>query len=136
MFKSRLSCAIFKPDTDTVIVTGGRDPTMDRVFEYGNTGLMDEKASLQIGRYNHGCTSFSSDSKSVRNNKFLFLPRILISSVLYRYWRTKKSGRSSRQHRNLRRRIQCLGCCDLRSFPCESCWPQTDKHKGYGAGIW
>ena len=53
-------------------MTGGRDPTMDRVFEYGNTGIIDEKANLQIGRYNHGCTSFSSESKSVRNNIFFF----------------------------------------------------------------
>ena len=67
MIPFRLSCAIYQPDTDTVLVTGGRDPTMTSVLQYSNTGPTNKPyPDLKIGRYNHGCTSFTSGSKSVR----------------------------------------------------------------------
>jgi N-acetylneuraminic acid mutarotase len=64
-YPSRLSCASYQPESDTVLVTGGRDPTMTRGLQYSNTGPTNvEYPDLQIGRYNHGCTSYSSDSKT------------------------------------------------------------------------
>ena len=59
-----LACAIPDPDTDTVVVTGGRD-TLTPVSVYSVQGWQEDLPSLNPGRRGHACTSYMTGGKRV-----------------------------------------------------------------------
>ena len=65
----RDACSIPDPDTDTVVVTGGKF-TLTTVARYGKQGWIEDFSSgLSTGRGKHGCTSFlSQDNERVNFN--------------------------------------------------------------------
>jgi len=59
----RSACSIPDPDTDTVLVTGGKI-TRNTVSRYGKEGWIEDFSSgLKTGRDSHGCSSFLSKDK-------------------------------------------------------------------------
>ena len=58
------ACAIPDPDTDTVVVTGGDYPGA-KVYVYSVQGWQEDLPSLNIGRYDHACTSYMTGEKRV-----------------------------------------------------------------------
>ena len=69
MFRS--SCAIPDPDTNTVIITGGggfpynRDENYTLVSRYNKDGWLADLPPLNIGRYQHSCTSYVARGERV-----------------------------------------------------------------------
>ena len=61
MFRS--ACSI--PLEDRMIITGGYY-TKTIVSEYNQEGWVGDLASLNVGRYGHGCSSFVSGAERVR----------------------------------------------------------------------
>ena len=57
------ACAI--PDTDTIVITGGRN-TLTTVSRYGTQFWQEDLPSLITGRYNHACTAYASGGRRVR----------------------------------------------------------------------
>jgi len=55
---TRYACSI--PDTDSVILTGGRD-TMQTVARYNLQGFVEHLPSMQEGRRYHGCGSYHNN---------------------------------------------------------------------------
>merc|ERR1719233_2826235 len=53
-------CSINDKDTNTVVITGGFT-TKETVSRYSAEGTMEYLPSLNEGRYNHGCGSYSRD---------------------------------------------------------------------------
>ena len=53
------ACAIEDPDTETVVITGGRY-TSTTVSVYGLQGWVEDLPSLITGRYWHACTSYKT----------------------------------------------------------------------------
>ena len=60
-----MACAIDDPDTQTVVITGGRF-TMTTVSVYGLQGWVEDFQPLNTGRYWHACTSYMSVGTRVR----------------------------------------------------------------------
>ena len=64
----RSACSI--PLDDKVVLTGGRGRThldsLTRVSMYNRGGWMTDMPSLKKGRYDHGCTSFTTGGELVR----------------------------------------------------------------------
>ena len=58
------ACSIPDPDTDTVVITGGRysEKTSSVYNEYG---FIEYLGDLNFKRYEHGCTSYVSDNTRV-----------------------------------------------------------------------
>ena len=57
-----LACAIPDPITDTVVVTGGSQPT---VVRYGQQGWLEDLPSPITGRHYHACSSFMTSGRLV-----------------------------------------------------------------------
>ena len=57
------ACAI--PNSDTVIITGGRS-TLSTVSVYNVGGWQEELLPLNTGRERHACSSFWSDERRVQ----------------------------------------------------------------------
>ena len=78
----RLACSIPDPDTDTVLVTGGRDGrhSLTTVSRYGKEEWIEDFSSeLRTGRYAHGCSSFlSKDNEKVVNKSYHFGVKLCI----------------------------------------------------------
>ena len=53
------ACSIEDPDTETVVITGGRY-TSTTVSVYGLQGWVEDLPSLITGRYWHACTSYKT----------------------------------------------------------------------------
>ena len=58
-----MACAI--PDTDTVVITGGKN-TLTTVSVYNDQGWVEDLPELITGRRDHACTSFMSGGRRVR----------------------------------------------------------------------
>ena len=58
------ACSIPDPDTNTVIITGGRY-TETTVSVYGLQGWLEDLTPLSLERWWHGCTSFTSGESRV-----------------------------------------------------------------------
>ena len=70
----RYACSIPDPDTDTVLVTGGKY-TLNTVSRYSKRGFRgDFSSTLKTGRFGHGCSSFlSKDNERVNELSLLDL---------------------------------------------------------------
>ena len=80
----RRACAIPDPDTDTVVVTGGRW-TRTTSSVYGKEGwLYDLSSELRTGRLHHGCTSYKKYSERVM--LFFVLDSILLFNLIRCCW--------------------------------------------------
>ena len=66
MFRS--ACSI--PLDDKVIITGGYY-TKSTVSEYSQAGWVGDLATLNVGRYGHGCSSFVSGAERVRVTQYI-----------------------------------------------------------------
>ena len=62
-FHYRRACSI--PLVDEVVLTGGSE-TRTRVSLYSTGGWVRDMSSLNTGRANHGCTSYSTGGEQVR----------------------------------------------------------------------
>ena len=67
VFIYRNSCAIPDPDTETVVITGGRY-YRNRVSVYSVQGWQDDLPDLITGRYYHACAGYMSGGRRVRLN--------------------------------------------------------------------
>lgn len=56
------ACAIPDPDTETLVITGGRD-SMNTVAVYSDKGWQKDLMPLNIGRCNHACASYTSGGR-------------------------------------------------------------------------
>ena len=61
------ACAIPDPENNELILTGGWGQGQ-KVSVYGESGWKRDLPSLNIGRFNHGCTSFIQNGKWVSND--------------------------------------------------------------------
>ena len=62
----RDSCAIADLDNDTVIITGGSCMNTDQIVSvYNEEGHVGNLESLNPGRQNHACTSYTSNGSKV-----------------------------------------------------------------------
>ena len=59
------ACSIEDPDTETVVITGGRY-TSTTVSVYGLQGWVEDLQPLNDGRRSHACTSYMSVGTRVR----------------------------------------------------------------------
>ena len=59
------ACSIEDPDTETVVITGGRY-TSTTVSVYGLQGWVEDLPSLITGRFAHACTSYKTAGTRVR----------------------------------------------------------------------
>ena len=59
------ACAI--PESETVVITGGRD-TETTVSRYDDTKWMEDLPPLNIGRYLHACAGYTLGGRKVRLN--------------------------------------------------------------------
>ena len=66
------ACAIPDPDTDTVVVTGGKF-TRNTVSVYSVQGWQENLPSLNTGRSYHACTSYMSGGKRVSYYKYKYV---------------------------------------------------------------
>ena len=57
------ACAI--PDDESVVMTGGV-ATSNTVSVYNTQGWLEDLPSLNMGRYQHACTSYMSGENKVR----------------------------------------------------------------------
>ena len=75
VFIYRDSCAIPDPDTDTVVITGGRY-SQNTVSVYSVQGWQDDLPGLITGRYSHACAGYMSGERRVRldvdNGEYVF----------------------------------------------------------------
>ena len=65
VFIYRDSCAIPDPDTDTVVITGGRW-TEKTVSVYSDQGWQEDLPDLITGRVYHACAGYTSGGRRVR----------------------------------------------------------------------
>ena len=63
MNSNRQACSI--PLDDEVVLTGGVE-TLTTVSLYTTTGWVRDMPIMKTGRYNHGCTSYSTGGEQVR----------------------------------------------------------------------
>ncbi len=64
-YRFSAACSIPDPDTDTVIITGGRN-SEKTTSVYNETGFIEYLGDLNFKRHEHGCTSYVSDGIRVR----------------------------------------------------------------------
>ena len=64
------ACSIPDPDTDTVVITGGKYSEKTTSL-YNKTGFIEYLGELNFKRYHHGCTSYVSNGIRVRISGFL-----------------------------------------------------------------
>ena len=57
------ACSIEDPDNQRVVITGGQY-TNTTVSVYGLQGWVEDLQPLNIGRYQHACTSYASGRSS------------------------------------------------------------------------
>ena len=58
------ACSIEDPDTETVVITGGKY-TLTTVSVYGRQGWVEDLSSLNTGRQYHACTSYKTSGTRV-----------------------------------------------------------------------
>ena len=68
----RSACAI--PEEASLVITGGWY-TLKTVSRYNSTGLVEDLAKLNVGRRNHGCSSYYKDGAqvSICNSVIMFV---------------------------------------------------------------
>ena len=68
----RAACAI--PEEDSLVITGGLH-TLRTVSRYSITGWVGDLAELNVGRRNHGCSSYYKDGAqvSICNSVIIFV---------------------------------------------------------------
>ena len=68
----RSACAI--PEEASIVITGGRN-TQRTVSRYSITGWVEDLAELNVGRYDHGCSSYYKDGAqaSLCNSVIMFV---------------------------------------------------------------
>ena len=66
----RWACSIQDKDTNTFVVTGGKE-TSRKVSSYNQDGWQEDLPDLKNGRWSHGCSNFvSGESETVMQVNF------------------------------------------------------------------
>ena len=66
----RWACSIPDKDTNTFVVTGGKE-TSGKVSRYNQNGWQEDLPDLKNGRWSHGCSNFvSGESETVMQVNF------------------------------------------------------------------
>ena len=79
----RWACSIPDKDTNTFVVTGGKETSV-KVSRYNQEGWQEDLPDLKNGRWSHGCSNFVSGESETVNASFNF--NISISLIfIFRY---------------------------------------------------